>query len=157
MKILLADDGSRFGDAAVKEVLRRPWPAGSEVKVVSVIEPPPAPAPAAWAFSIEDYKKEAVELKRARARKTIEAAERILDTREDKTLKVTTEILEGSPKQTLLEEAEAWGADLIVVGSHGYGFWDRLLLGSVSNAVASRAKCSVEIVRQREDTEGEKG
>ena len=38
-------------------------------------------------------------------------------------------------------------ADLIVVGSHGYGVWDRFLLGSVSQAVALHAKCSVEIVR----------
>ena len=150
MKILLADDGSRFSDAAVKEVLRRPWPTGSEVKVVSAVEPPPPPAPEAWAYSAEDYRKEAEEWQRAHARKTVEAAERILGTHEDKTLKVTTEILEGPPKRVIVEEAERWGADLIVLGSHGYGFWDRLLLGSVSQAVVSHAKCSVLIVRTSE-------
>jgi nucleotide-binding universal stress UspA family protein len=91
---------------------------------------------------------------RARARKTVEAAAHILDTREDKTLRVTAEILGGSPKRVIPEEAERWGADLVVVGSHGYGFWDRLLLGSVSHAVASRAGCSVEIVRLPERGEG---
>ena len=62
-------------------------------------------------------------------------------------LTVTTVAIEGSPKSVILEEAEKFGADLIVVGSHGYGMVEGFLLGSVSNAVALHAKCSVEIVR----------
>jgi nucleotide-binding universal stress UspA family protein len=62
---------------------------------------------------------------------------------------VTTEVLTGSPKRIIVEEAETWGADLIVVGSHGYRGWERLLLGSVSQAVVSHADCSVEVVRCR--------
>ena len=38
-------------------------------------------------------------------------------------------------------------ADLIVLGSHGYKTWERLLLGSVSNSVVHHAPCSVLIVR----------
>lgn len=64
-------------------------------------------------------------------------------------MKITTEVLSGSPKRVILEEAEAFGADLIVVGSHGHGALERFLLGSVSQAVALHAKCSVEIVRTR--------
>jgi nucleotide-binding universal stress UspA family protein len=62
---------------------------------------------------------------------------------------VATEALTGSPKRTIVEESEAWGADLIVVGSHGYHTWERMLLGSVSQSVAAHALCSVEIVRCR--------
>ena len=47
----------------------------------------------------------------------------------------------------IVEEAERWGADLILVGSHGYGSVKRFMLGSVSQAVATHAPCSVEIVR----------
>jgi nucleotide-binding universal stress UspA family protein len=47
----------------------------------------------------------------------------------------------------ILEQSEAFGADLIVVGSHGLGNFERFLLGSVAQAVALHAKCSVEIVR----------
>jgi nucleotide-binding universal stress UspA family protein len=64
-------------------------------------------------------------------------------------LSVTPEVLSGWPKRVILEDAEAFGADLIVVGSHGRGALDRFPLGSVSQAVALHAKCSVEIVRSR--------
>src|SRR5688572_19144772 len=147
MKVLLAVDGSDFSKAAAQEVARRPWPTGSEVKVISVVEPPMPLTPEPWGVSMGDYLAEQAEWRRSQARQALDAAARTLAANEDKTLKVTTETLDGLPKQVILEEAEAWGADLVVVGSHGYGFWDRLLLGSVSQAVASHAGCSVEIVR----------
>jgi nucleotide-binding universal stress UspA family protein len=55
----------------------------------------------------------------------------------------------ATPKELILEEAHKWGADLIVVGSHGRRGVNRFLLGSVSEAVASHARCSVEIARHR--------
>ena len=64
-------------------------------------------------------------------------------------LAVTTKVIEGSPKDAIVEEAANWGADLILMGSHGYGAAMRFLLGSVSHAVALHAPCSVEIVRAR--------
>lgn len=154
MKLLLAVDGSPFGEEAVREVARRPWPTGSEVLVVYVVETTPQPPPEMWAGSYEDYFGELNQWKRAQSRQALETATRILDGRQDKLLRVTTEVLEGEPKRRIPEEAESWGADLVVLGSHGYGFWERLLLGSVSQAVASHAPCSVEIVRRRERAEG---
>jgi nucleotide-binding universal stress UspA family protein len=62
---------------------------------------------------------------------------------------LSTEVLCGSPKEVILEVADAFGADLIVVGSQGLGALERFLLGSVAQSVALHAKCSVEIVRQR--------
>jgi len=154
MKILLATDGSEFGDEAVREVARRPWPTGSEVCVVYVVEPTPQPAPEMWAGAYEDYFAELNLWKRAQARKALESAARILDAREDKSLRVTTKVLEGKPKRCIPEAAEAWGADLIVVGSHGYHTWERMLLGSVSQSVAAHALCSVEIVKCRKEGAG---
>jgi hypothetical protein len=48
MKILLAIDGSTFSDAAVNEVAKKPWPADSEVKIISVVEPPLLPTVETW-------------------------------------------------------------------------------------------------------------
>ena len=60
---------------------------------------------------------------------------------------VNTEVLRGPPDQQIIEKAKEWKADLIVVGSHGRGFWGRLL-GSVSNGVVHHAPCSVLVVRK---------
>ena len=45
MKILLAVDGSSHSDAAVKEVARRPWPDGSEMRIISAAETSYIPSP----------------------------------------------------------------------------------------------------------------
>ena len=68
-------------------------------------------------------------------------------------LEIVTEIKDGHAKDVILNEAEKWGADLIVLGSHGYSGFERFLLGSVSHAVATHAHCSVEIVRQKPHAE----
>jgi nucleotide-binding universal stress UspA family protein len=59
----------------------------------------------------------------------------------------TTVVEEGDPKRFLVEEAERWKADCIFVGAKGHSGLERFLLGSVSAAVATRAHCSVEVVR----------
>ena len=87
---------------------------------------------------------------RAQAEETLcAAATKLREGKVSNTLNITTEVMVGSPKRIIVEEAEKWGADLIVVGSHGYRSWERMLLGSVSQAVALHAECSVEFVRKR--------
>ena len=56
-------------------------------------------------------------------------------------------VLLEDPKQAILDEAKECGADLIVVGSHGRRGFQNFLLGSVSEAVAMHAECSVDIIR----------
>ena len=53
----------------------------------------------------------------------------------------------GDPKELLIQQAEQWQADCIFLGARGLTRMERMLLGSVSSAVASRAHCSVEVVR----------
>jgi nucleotide-binding universal stress UspA family protein len=62
-------------------------------------------------------------------------------------LSVSTLIKEGDPKYILVDEAEQWGADSIFLGARGLRAIERFLIGSVSTAVASRAGCSVEVIR----------
>jgi nucleotide-binding universal stress UspA family protein len=64
-------------------------------------------------------------------------------------LTVSVQLKKGDPKQILIEEAESWQADSIFVGAKGMRGIERLLLGSVSAAVAARAHCSVEVVRPK--------
>ena len=148
MKILLAVDGSPCSDAAVEEVARRPWPDGSSIKVLTTFELPSPPTPEAWAVPINYFEEMDVAL-RKQAENVVERAIEKLKPRLNKTISVDGQLLPGSPQSVILDEAEDWRADLIVVGSHGYRALERFLLGSVSQSVVSHAKCSVEVVRCR--------
>lgn len=145
MKILVAYDGSRFAEAAIDALLERPWPAGSEVRLVTAIEPvrivPPSPG-----LELLSPFGERLEAKvREAAYQQIQRALARLAVRPD--LAASYEIREGEAKQALLEAIRDWRPDLVLAGSHGKSPFERLLLGSVSHALVSQAPCSVEIVR----------
>jgi len=150
LKILLATDGSDCSTAAARSVATRPWPAGTWVKVISVVSP---------FFPIADVLSGYFEAQRSvLPAETIEktarfrAAEAIAQTDELLQKSFFAKIersapLMGDPKAVILDEAAEWGADLIVVGSHGWRGFDRLTMGSVSESVALHARCSVEVIR----------
>jgi nucleotide-binding universal stress UspA family protein len=148
MKILLAIDGSSFSDEAVNEVAAKPWEPGSWVKVISVIEPLLLPTVETW-VPPENYIEALEQAAEDQARSIVEKAAARIREHQGAKLVVSTDIIKGHPKHAIVDEAETWGADVILVGSHGYRGLTKLWLGSVSQAVASNAKCSVEIVRGR--------
>ena len=147
MKILLATDGTAHSKAAVEEVANRPFPLKTEVRIVSAYERTPLITTLEPMGVSQEYYAQADRYALKAAENTIENAAKILR-KKNPTLTITTVVIEGSPKSVILEEAETFGADLIVVGSHGAGAVERFLLGSVSHAVSLHAKCSVEIVRK---------
>jgi nucleotide-binding universal stress UspA family protein len=146
MKVLLAIDGSEHSHAATEAVATREWPSATEIQVLTVIHSrwPLLPDPsfimaAAHMETVLDRQRDAPELLSA-------AAERIR-TAGSSDLSVTTKVLEGGPHDVIVRAAADWGADVIVLGSHGYGRAARAVLGSVAAAVAAYAHCTVEIVR----------
>jgi len=149
MKILLAVDGSDCSLVAVDEIARRPWPPGSIVKILSVVESPFLPTSDPWALPA-GYYSQLEKAGREQAQTVVSRAETRIRERQGAALEVLIQINEGHTVSEILDEAEAWGTDLIVLGSHGYHGVKRFLLGSVSSAVASHANCSVEIVRCRQ-------
>ena len=155
MKILLAVDGSPCSDSAIEEIARRPWPQGSEIKVLSAFELPLPPTPEAWAIP-PDYFEELDRAAQTNSRSIVARAVERLKSAFGNSFVIEGEIAPGTPRMIILDEAEDWGADLIVVGSHGYRAWERFLLGSVSQAVVSHAKCSVEVVHCRPTTKENK-
>ena len=146
MRILIGVDGSEYSDAALDEVSQRTWPQGSQILVVHAFEMPVTPTSEVWALP-PDYYDQLDRAARIHSSSVIEAAVEKLKSVLGTTLEVQGKAVLGSPKRVILDEAEAWKPDLIVVGSHGYPTWERLLLGSVSQSVVSHAKCSVEVVR----------
>lgn len=145
MKILVAYDGSRFADAAVDEVLNRPWPEGSEIRLVTAIE---QLAAFGSAHGLEGYatygERLRAQLREDAYRRIVKALERLGSRAE---LAASYDLREGDAKSALLEAIREWRPDLVLVGSHGKSAFERLFLGSVSHALVSHAPCNVEIVK----------
>ncbi|MFZ4986884.1 MAG: universal stress protein [Blastocatellia bacterium] len=151
LRLLVAVDGSHFSDAAVAEVAERPWPMGSEVKIITAIHLPFIPTPETWALP-DQYYAEAEQASREQAELILRRATATIaegNISRSFPLNCTSEGILGHAEEVILSVAGEWEANLILLGSHGHGAFERFLLGSVSQAVAWHAPCSVEIVRPR--------
>src|SRR5262245_21262632 len=129
MRVLIAYDGSPDAEVALEDVASRPWPGGTRVRLVTVLEAPLATAPASFEFYGPMFVGMETSL-REEAYGKIQKALARLARRSD--LEASYEIREGHPKSSLLEAIQEWEADLVVVGSHGRSRVERLFLGSVS-------------------------
>jgi len=144
LKVLLAIDNSKFSEATTQTLIAQVRPKETEVRVLHVIELYPL-------FSAE--KQPATEL--AVASEEHHHHAEALVARTSKALRdagfdrVTTAVGQGDPKTVVLDSAEEWKADLIMLGSHGEKDWTRFPMGSVSEAVVRHAPCSVQVVRIR--------
>lgn len=67
----------------------------------------------------------------------------VLENRPEAPFQVDTAVLPGEARFEILRELEEHPADLVVLGTHGRGGLDRLLLGSVASTIARKAPCSV--------------
>lgn len=147
-RILLATDGSECSEAAARSIARHHWPQGTEIRILSVIEYFVSPetamfnVPILTASRVEEIRTQAMVV----AQDAVDEATRIIGVACDNVSQSISVLLER-PQKVILDEAESWGADWIVVGSHGRQGLSHFLLGSVSEAVAAHAHCSVEVVR----------
>ena len=151
MKILVAYDGSPPSEQAIEEVLGRPWPAGTQVRLVTVVEAPvPAPPPdgAVYGPLFERMRT----CRREEAYRGIQRALEKFKARPE--LETSYELRNGSAKRSLLEAIREWGAELVFTGSHGKGALERLVLGSVSHTLVTHAPCSVEVVKDADSPDG---
>ena len=147
MKILFATDGAKQSDAAAEMLRHFAVSDGDEIKIVSVVDMAVPLAIDIYGGYLPDTG-ELEKTARENAAKLLERTEeRIKAFFEGKDLTISSEVLFGSPESRIVETAEAIHPDLIVLGSHGYSRWERLLLGSVSDSVVHHAPCSVLIVR----------
>jgi nucleotide-binding universal stress UspA family protein len=145
VRIIVGVDGSPGAEAAVREIASRQWPEGSEACVVKglwVIQP--------VSEEVDMHEHVAMQAVEWIAREK-PVAEEIVGSAVEQLkaagLSTTAIIKVEEPKRLLLSEAERWDADCIFVGARGLSRFERLLLGSVSTAVVTRAHCSVEVVR----------
>jgi nucleotide-binding universal stress UspA family protein len=148
MKILIATDGSDYSFMAVEKacdmVIK---PASSNIRIISVYQDLVSMAAEPLEISAEEVLK-LENIGRLQSTDYALKAEQIIKQRfPDEKIKISMSTVKGSAKYKILEEAEKWNADLIVVGSLGHNFLSRFFLGSVSDAIVKHAKCSILVIR----------
>lgn len=144
MKILLSIDGTDFSRAAIEECCRIiAAPAETSIKIVSVYE---VVEPMDISISPE-FSRELETSAHQKAKEFADqAAARIRE--QFPNIDLTIEAINGLPDKLLLEMAEVWQADLIVIAPRGRGFWSRTVFGSVTDALVHQAPCSVLVARK---------
>ena len=128
MKILIAVDGSHHSVAALSAINRRAWLPGTQVLLLAVN---PLKIEEANATTIDQVFEEASSI-----------------FKEGNEFVITRSVVDGNIRDCILDAAEKWQADLVVVGSRGHSLLENVLLGSVSQSVIDRAKCPVAVVRE---------
>ncbi|MES2448295.1 MAG: universal stress protein [Bacteroidota bacterium] len=143
-KILIAVDNSTCSEKAAKTGYEMAVKFGSDVALLNIIEPAPATVN-------PDYTLAPVFME-------------MYDNSEDNSQKLLTEISNkyGNGVATtyltsldtathgIIQQAEEWGADLIVIGTHGRTGLYHFLMGSVAEHVARKAACPVLIVPNKD-------
>ena len=138
MRALVATDGSTEATAAIDWLSRLPmtWTA---LRVVTVVTLPPS--------SID------IPTVRAYYQMLLDDGERVVTAGRDRLRSrcpsVESQVLQGEPREQIVEAVHGWKADLLVVGARGLGGLTGALLGSVSGAVVRRAGCPVLVVKGR--------
>ena len=137
MKILVAIDSSPNADGVLDALARRGWIAGTELRIVTVIE-----TTGHWDTDNQHLTQSLLILN--------ERAERLV-VRTGNRLKIVSEVLEGDAATQIVRTATDWKADLIVIGSHGDTGVRKTGIGSVAAAIVNEAPCSVEVVKLKKN------
>lgn len=140
--IVVGTDGSATAELAVRHAGKLAADNGARLVIVTAYEPQgdallrreeQAPEDIKWALTDRNQAEE-----KARHGRSLAA--------EIGATKLVTQAIEGSPADVLLEAAQDFGADVIVVGSRGLTGTARFVLGSVASSVSHHAPCDVLIV-----------
>lgn len=149
MKLLISYDGSETADFALTDLQRAGLPLDAEAIVMSIAEswlPPPSGYEVIEQLMGQKHPRQMGEAA-ALAQRAAEVVQAFFPG-----WKVGSEAHHGSPSGEVVSKAEEWGAELIIVGSHGLSGLGRILLGSISHKIVTDAHCSVRVARKRQVT-----
>jgi nucleotide-binding universal stress UspA family protein len=142
VKILLAVEDSKCSQAATEIVTKRMRTTDAEVRILHAAEP---------VWLVIDYELGQLGQNEAAREEALkhgkELLERMRPVVEAAGFRVSTELEEGDARFVIVDHADRWKADVIVMGSHGRKGLGRLLMGSVADYVSRHAHCSVVIAR----------
>ena len=137
-KILVAHDGSKSSDKALKRAVELASNLNASLTVLSVV-------PELYLTELSDLDRQRIF--ESLTRETTDAMERIRKSLSGKSMEVKTLIRQGDPAEKTLETAQKMKVDLVVTGSHGRHGTKKFLLGSVSSKIVDYSKCPVLVVK----------
>jgi nucleotide-binding universal stress UspA family protein len=141
--ILFATDGSPSAEEAQKEAFALAQRLDAPLLVVSVAHP----ALPAVGYSAYGYSNVVAEVREAERRRVEELVASVAEVAEAEGVHCSTVTLDGQVVDEICRKASEYDAQLIVVGSHGWGAARRFLSGSVSTGLVHSAPCPVLVVR----------
>jgi nucleotide-binding universal stress UspA family protein len=150
-KILVAVDRSAMGRKVFATALVLAQNLKSELNLVHVLsqevaESPVSFAPYALSFesgSLEEFQREWEKFKQ----ECVDLLQVWVEQAEKEGVKAQFTQLVGNPGAMICQQAQEWGADLIVMGRRGHSTVSEILLGSVSSYVIHRCHCSLHLVQ----------
>ena len=145
--ILFATDGSPSAKEAQKEAFDLARGLGAPLLVVSVVHAG-VPAVGYTAYGYSNVVAELTEAERHRVEKLLAS---VAEAGEADGVRCSTVAADGLVVDAICAKASAYDAQLIVVGSHGWGAARRLFSGSVSTGLVHSAPCPVLVVRPRSE------
>lgn len=136
--ILVAHDGSKLSDNALKAAVEIAVKFNSSLTVISII-------PELYLTELSDFDRQKV--MDALSAETTAALERIRKSLSGKPIETKTIMRQGPPAEKIIETAQKMKVDLIVTGSHGRHGARKFLLGSVSSRIVDYAPCPVLVIK----------
>ncbi len=133
-RVLVAVDDSEQARWALELAIRIARTSDAEIAIVHAI-PEPGPVSPELAYAEPAIR---AQMREAASGLVKESAARVPEG-----IKVTTILHEGTAARHICAAAGDWGADLIVIGTHGRGMLGRLLLGGTAENVVRHAHCPV--------------
>ena len=147
-RVLVAVDGSQTSAAALSEALALVRDRAGDLRIVHVIDSPYT-YPEVWYGQVQT---DLEALRRAWRKAGETVLDEALALARAGGVPAESAVLESGGQRVaalVAEEAKRWGADLVVMGTHGRRGIEHLLLGSVAEGVARTAPTSVLLVRGR--------
>lgn len=143
-KILIATDGSKTAEKAASFGIQIAGLSGAKVYAVYVIDTTPyysIPLDQVWSKEVYEQLEELGNETTSHVEKAANAAG----------LETESVVLKGDPAERIVNFAEEHRVDMIVVGSHGMGGFERLVIGSVSEKIVRHANVPVLVVREQKE------
>ena len=139
--ILVPTDGSEYTKHAVDTAVELAGLTGGKVTALYVLDK------SVYANSPMDTAVTLVNVYEALEKEGTYATSYVSEKAKEAGVEVEEKRIEGIPSNVILQEAEAGGYDVIVMGSLGRTGVSKLLMGSVSEKIVRNAKCPVMVVK----------